>query len=142
MVYGLEVVAVGIQHKGRVIVRVVARAQARSAIVVSADCERGGVERIDRCPIRCSQSEMQRRPRLALSDPQILTSLGPIAEGAAHLDLPCPPGGQRGHVEASTCREISNVERHVIEEPKPSVHDPHSTGEKARNSEALAASPR
>jgi len=70
---------------------------------------------------------VQRRPRLSLSNPQILTSLGPIAEGAIHFYLPCSPGGQRGHIEAPACRQIGNVERHVIEEPKSSVHDPDTT---------------
>ncbi|HEX4112172.1 MAG TPA: hypothetical protein VH020_06520 [Stellaceae bacterium] len=54
MADGFDVVAVGVEHEGAVIVRVILRAQARRAIVVSARRQRGTMERIDRLrdPVR------------------------------------------------------------------------------------------
>ena len=48
MANGLDIVAVGVEHEGGVIIRVVSRAQARRAIVLAAGGDCGGVEGIDR----------------------------------------------------------------------------------------------
>jgi hypothetical protein len=56
---GLDVVAVRIEHEGAVIVRVIMRPQAGSAMVRAAGGERGFVEFVDRGAVGRREGDMQ-----------------------------------------------------------------------------------
>ena len=58
MADGLDVVAVGVEHEGPVIVGVILRTKAGRAIVLAASGNRGGIERIDLGAARSGESNM------------------------------------------------------------------------------------
>jgi hypothetical protein len=55
---GLDVVAVGVEHKGPVIVGVIMRPEAGRSVVLAASGNRGGIERIDLCAARSGERDM------------------------------------------------------------------------------------
>jgi hypothetical protein len=63
---GFDSVAVGIEDIGRVIVVMIALAEAGSAIVRSAIGKCCGMKRIDCCPVISGEGEMDREPLPAL----------------------------------------------------------------------------
>ena len=62
---GFDVVAVGIEHEGAVIVRVIHLAEARAAIVLAAGGDRRLVEGVDLRAALGAEGEMDMRRRLA-----------------------------------------------------------------------------
>ena len=118
MVDGLDVVAVGVEHEGRVVGAVVG-ALARAAAVLAAGGERRGVEAIDRRAILRLEGEMHAVGRRAAP---------PHLAGAAHVELVAgeglrglvaqlaPEGAERSAVEAAAGLEIAHHEVDVVEE--------------------------
>ena len=67
----LDVVAIGIEHEGAVIVRVILRPQSRCAIVLAAGRERGAVEGVDRGAILGGDRNVKNAPQSAFTaDPE------------------------------------------------------------------------
>src|SRR5512139_3745120 len=81
--------AVGIEHEGGVIIRVVMRAQPRRAIVRAARGYRGVIERVDGGAVLCRKGNMDAAVELAFAaEPEI--RLAPHAQsrgGKSLLDL-------------------------------------------------------
>jgi hypothetical protein len=73
---GLDVVAVGVEDKGAVIIRVVLRAQTGRAVVAPAGGKGGLVEGIDLCPRGCGK---------AIWAPVATSSRAPIQKNALGL---------------------------------------------------------
>src|SRR6266849_2397925 len=68
----LDVVPIGIEHESTVVIRMVVRAKARGAIVLSPCRERRTVERIDRRPILREDRDVHRLVQLTFAaDPQV-----------------------------------------------------------------------
>src|SRR5687767_14744524 len=68
----LDVMAVGIEHEGRVIIRMVVRPQPRRAVVPAAGRQRRAMERVYGGAILGHDRDMQRLLELALAaDPEI-----------------------------------------------------------------------
>ena len=58
MTDGLDIVAVGIEHEGSVVIGVVVGTQAGRAVVLAARSDRRAVEGIDRCAGERSESDV------------------------------------------------------------------------------------
>ena len=67
MADGLDIVAVGIEDEGAVVVRVIMRPQARPAIVLAAGGKGGGMERIDLSAAARGEGDMLMGPRLIVA---------------------------------------------------------------------------
>src|SRR5919197_1476021 len=106
---GFDVVAVGIEHVGRVVPRVVLRAEPRAAVVLTPRGDRGLVEAIDRAEIGCRERDVNGRGGLTLRDREVLASLGPEGDlPALELDGSSSERADRGLVETPAGLEIAN----------------------------------
>src|SRR5258708_40095434 len=82
MAYRLDVVAVGIEHEGAVVIRVVVRPQPRRAVILAAGGERRTVEGVDRCAIIGGDRDVQDALNPALAtDPEIRIAVAPETGG-------------------------------------------------------------
>ena len=72
MTDGLDIVAVGIEHEGSVVIGVVVGTQAGRAVVLAARSDRRAVEGIDRCAGERSESDvdMPAAQAFSLADPE------------------------------------------------------------------------
>ena len=71
MVHGLDVVSVGVEHEGAVVMRVIDLPDAGSTVVAAAGTERGCMKSVDGRPICCRESDMDPSPRLTASNPEV-----------------------------------------------------------------------
>ena len=91
----LDVVAVGVEHVGAVVVRVVDLAHARPAVVGGARRERRGVERVDRLTARDGERDVERarrRARAWRSRRTACVSRSPPIPGAGSISSERPSG--------------------------------------------------
>lgn len=58
---GFDIVAIGVQYKGAVVIFMVMRAQTGLSIIFATCCDGGGVERVNTCPALCCEGEVERR---------------------------------------------------------------------------------
>src|SRR5262249_1511292 len=95
MANSLDVVAVGVEHKGTVVIGVIVRPQSRRAVVFAASLERCRVEGINGIAILGHEGEVH--PSLdgfTAADPELRPSLGAKARMACTARL---PGGDLHH---------------------------------------------
>ena len=76
MAHRLDIVAVGIEHEGAVIVRVIVRPQSRRAVILAAGRERGAMEGVDRGAALGGDRDMQDALEPAFAaDPEVRLAL-------------------------------------------------------------------
>src|SRR5579859_7451929 len=78
MAYGLDIVAIGIQDKGAIIVVVIMRPEARCAMVLAAGRHSRFVKGIDTGTILGGECDMCPGNILANANPEIGLALGPV----------------------------------------------------------------
>src|SRR5215212_136155 len=125
-----DVVPVGVDDEGGIVVGVVALAQARGPVVAPPAGEGGGVEGVHRLGIRSDEGEVERRAgRLPLDERQVLGILRPKDHGGSprlrrpgyvgHLG---PQRLQGRSVELQGAREIGDPDDYVIDKGGRTVH--------------------
>ena len=83
-----RIYAVGVEHEGGVVVRVIVRPQSRPAIVLAARRHRGLVERIDRGAIPGNERDVDRIADAAFAaDPEIRIAADAETGGGASISL-------------------------------------------------------
>ena len=83
MTHRLDVVPVGVEHEGAVVVRVVVRAQTRRTVVLAARRKRGLVERIDGRAVLRGDCDVHGFVQAAFAaDPEVRLAAGAEAEAA------------------------------------------------------------
>src|SRR5262249_13379413 len=114
--HGLDVVAVGIEHVGSVVARVVLRPQSGWAVVPAAGGERSLVEGIHGRSVGSGEGEVDRGGGPARRNGDVLRTLGTEGDPVPVVDLPAPPGRERTPVEAPARHDVAHDERHVVDE--------------------------
>ena len=122
--HGLDIMAVGIEHEGAVVVRVIVWAQAGRTMVLAAGRDGGAIEGIDRCAILRDERHVQpAAERVAGTDPEIgLTLVAEPGRGLAaallrrhlHHDA-VAERRQRSFVEFLRAGKIRHPEADVVE---------------------------
>jgi hypothetical protein len=112
----LDVVAVGVEHKRAVVAGVIARPEARRAVVGSARGEGGGVKCVDGLPVRGRERQVERRCRIAGPDEEVDAARRAPADRSLDLDLLDAERRQRSAVELLARLEVANREREVVDE--------------------------
>jgi len=112
------VVPIGVEDEGGVVPRVIVRTKPGSSVVDPSCVDGCGVERIDRFAVWRGKRNVHRTGRhIPFPDPEIL-----IAEREAEpqwvLDDPDTEGLQRPLVERATPRDVSDRQRHMIEQAR------------------------
>ena len=115
---GLDVVAVGVEHEGAVVVGVVDLAHARPAVVRRAGLERGGVEGIDGLTILGRERHVHAAvgPPIALGDPEEgeLAAKSPHVRSRLHHQL--HPEWREGLlVEGLAALVVAHIQTDVVE---------------------------
>jgi hypothetical protein len=118
----LDVVPVGVDDEGGVVVGVVALAQARGPVVAPPAGEGGGVEGVHRLGVRGNEGEVERAGRLPLDERQVLGIRRPQHHGGpprlrrpgyvGHLG---PQRLQGRPVELKGAREVGDPDDYVID---------------------------
>ena len=116
---GLDVVAVGVEHEGRVVGGVVDRPRAGGAVVGAARGEAGGVEGVDRVVVGGEEGEVDAVHRRAAARHHPEAGLALLAEAdhlrgglGDHLD---PERRQRHLVEGAGAVEVVDLDEDVVE---------------------------
>src|SRR5687768_6346081 len=114
--YRLDVVAVGIEHEGAVVGRVVVRPQTGSAVVAAAGGDRRLVECVHGGPIGAGEGNVQRARQASIRDPELRLPVTPEADspGAGHQGAQ-PERRQRLLVEGLARLEVRDPDVDVVD---------------------------
>src|SRR2546427_7742285 len=120
---GFDIVSVGVENERAVIIRMVVRAQARSAVVLAARGDRRTIERIDVRPRVGAKRDMNRRNiGLALADPEIrLRRHAEACELFPFHQHSVSERRERGTIERLAPGDIRYADSGVIDHASPSI---------------------
>src|SRR6516162_8689008 len=128
MTHHFDVVTVGVEHEGAVVVGVVVRARTGRAVIAPAGCECRGVERIDQRTLADAERDVHRRlVGYALSDPEVRfgrrTEAGDIVaaghRGRKLQQQPVADGLERHAIEGFGPLDIADLDSSVIDHDAP-----------------------
>src|SRR5664279_5904499 len=123
MVNGLDVVAVGIEHEGAVVVWMVVRTQSGGAIVDPAGRDRRFIKSADRLPMLRGKGDMRSSPRIAPQrDPEEEFWTGAITDGmwTFRVEPRDPQGTQGAIIECLRPLEVADADGDVVQHGRPS----------------------